>query len=79
MKPMPPELAAELQKIVPNFVRLLERVSEEGRDIPVILTVDAFAGEPELFYACAAYASEQGVALWLAPKNKSDIKSDATS
>ncbi len=78
MKPMPPELKAELQKIVPSFFRVLERAAEEGSDVPVILTIDAFAGEPNLFFACAAYAHESGVALMLAPKTKAERQS-ATS
>lgn len=70
MKPMPPELKAELQRIVPGFFEAIERAAAEGPKVPVILAIEAFAGDPELFYACAAYASEQGVALWLAPKTK---------
>ncbi len=77
MNQMPPELEQELEAIVPNFVKSVERAKAErakaeGADVPIILTIHAFANEPELAYACIAYASGQGVSLLFAPTASSD-------
>ena len=62
MKKVPAELVKSLEIEVPGFVRA---VRAEGADA-IILTLDAFANEPELFYLCAWYASCEGKHLQIA-------------
>lgn len=62
MKAMPAETVRDLESRVPGFVRAVR--SKEAEDI--VLTLDAFAGDPELFYLCAWYASCQGKHLQVA-------------
>ena len=77
MNRMLPELEQELEAIVPNFVQSVERAKverakAEGAEVPIVLTIEAFANEPELAYACIAYASSRGVPLLFAPTASSD-------
>lgn len=54
--------------------RFIDAVSHARRDSAdsVILTVDAFAGEPETLYVALDYASNAGVTLTIAPAVPSD-------
>ena len=56
MKPIPSPIAREVEVTVPAFARAVEK---PGAD-QVLMTLDAFAGEPDLFYHCVWYATSHG-------------------
>jgi hypothetical protein len=51
--------------------KFIDAVGDARRD-SVILTIDAFAGEPETLYVALDYASNAGVTLTIAPAVPSD-------
>ena len=56
MKPIPSNVVRALEIEVPDFVRAIQAIESIG----IELTLDAFEGEPELFYNCVWYASHHG-------------------
>jgi hypothetical protein len=64
MKQIDERLEQHLAEVVPNWVRAV-RDSKAG-DMIVILSLEAFADEPQLLYDALWYANEIGVDVTLA-------------
>ncbi|MBX3117417.1 MAG: hypothetical protein KF784_00010 [Fimbriimonadaceae bacterium] len=56
-------IARKVEIEVPAFARA---VHQRGAD-RIIMTIDAFAGEPNLFYQCVWYAVSHGKYIEIAP------------
>lgn len=56
-----------LQKEIPNFIDAINECKKTGSFM--LMTVEAFHEDPELFYAAMLYAFDEGIEVRLAPKN----------
>lgn len=61
-----PEPPTILKKHAPDFIRAVE-AGVSGEHEMIIMTIDAFRGEPELLEAALSYAYDRGVAVTFAP------------
>lgn len=68
MRPLPKELIAELEHEVPEFVKAVQY----DKANTILMTLHAFANEPDLFFACVTYATQNGksVTIAAAPANE---------
>jgi hypothetical protein len=54
-----------------NFIEAVQGVQKEKVDT-LIMTLDAFWGEPELLYVALNYARDEGVTVTMTPPGESD-------
>lgn len=69
MRAITKEVIDEIQTKCPKFAEMCIDVKRGVVD-QCIMTLDAFAGEPDLFYKAMWYANHFGVTILLAPKSK---------
>lgn len=68
MKPIPPDVEATID---PKFREAVQSV-KDGIAQTVLMTIEAFAGEPEAFYNHMWFAYCKGVGVTLATPHKGD-------
>lgn len=66
MKPIPPDVEATIEQ---GFRDAIQSV-KDGKASTVIMTIEAFAGEPEAFYNHMWYAHSKGVDVTLGAPRK---------
>jgi hypothetical protein len=71
MKRIDPQTYAYLQRAVPEWIKAVDRANEQNLDF-VILSLDAFADDPQLLFKALWYAHDQCMAVLFASKAGED-------
>lgn len=69
MKKIDDRIVRYLKKKAPTFIEICQEVKEGKADM-VIVTIDAFADEPQFLYDILLYANSEGVPVEFAPEDQ---------
>lgn len=65
--PIDSDTVHRLQRSVPKWVKAVREAKPRDADFGVILTLDAFADDPQLLFDALWFAHSEGVRVTLAP------------
>jgi hypothetical protein len=68
MKAIDDDTVLALKRAAPEWIKAVQHAKEEEAD--VILTLDAFVGDPQLLFDALWFAHDRGVAVMLAPPSE---------
>lgn len=77
MKFITQEAIEKIRAEAPKFIEAVD--DSKDKDRVLIMTLDAFANEPELLHACLWYAYSNGVAVNMAPPTPEQSKNISQS
>ena len=72
MKAIDGDRVALLKRTVPEWVKAVQKSKKEEANL--IMTLDAFADDPQLLFYALWFAHDYGVAVMLAPSTESEEK-----
>jgi len=67
MQDIPDEAVRLIEQNAPDFIVAVQSLQGKAGASPILMTLDAFAGDPLLLYACLWYSATHGVACMFAP------------